>query len=108
MAVRSNRFFAGNTLPVSVVHDVYTCPAGKTAILKDIRVCSNGSAVTRCVVIVLSGGAAISLVDSAVAALQTIAVQGFIVLEPGDKMQVYSEGAGARVWLSGAELDGVA
>lgn len=108
MPVRSNRFFAGNTLPISVVHDVYTVPGGKTAVVKDIRVCSNGAAVTRCVVIALSGGAAISLIDSAVGALQTISVQGFIVLEPGDKLQVYSEGTGARVWLSGAELDGVA
>ena len=53
MPVRSNRFFAGNTLPVSTIHTVYTCPAGKTAIVKDVRVSSAGSSVTRAVVIAL-------------------------------------------------------
>ena len=108
MPVRSNRFFAGNTLPVSAIHTVYTCPAGKTAIVKDVRVSSAGSSVSRAVVIALSGGQAISLLDAAVGTTAVLSVLGFIVLEPGDQLQVYSEGTAARVWISGAELDGVA
>lgn len=85
----------------------YTCPAGHTAILKDVRLTANGAGNTRAVVAVASGAAATYLYDQALAALASL--DGlFVVLEPGDVLQVYSTGNTFTVRASGAELLGVA
>lgn len=55
-----------------------------------------------------SGGARVSISTGALAADASRAVTGFVVLEPGDTIGIYSEGGTFTVWISGAELDGVA
>lgn len=106
MATRSVRLCAG-TSTTSAVVTVYTCPAGKTALLKDVRVYANG-AVGRAVILVQSGSTDVSIVDEALSATQVVSRQGFIVLEPGDTIRVYSSTSTFNFWCSGAELEGVA
>lgn len=55
-----------------------------------------------------SGLGFMSLTDGPMSALQTKNVQGFIVLEPGDQLRLYSEGGTFSCIVSGAELAGVA
>jgi hypothetical protein len=55
-----------------------------------------------------SGAAGISLYDAAIGSHAVIVGQGFVVLEPGDQLRVYSEGGTFLALLSGSELDGVA
>ena len=87
---------------------VYTCPAGKTAIIKDIRVSALNGAVSRVAVFVDSGSERTGILDQALSNLETIQRQGFMVLEPGDELVCLGSGNGAQVWASGAELLGVA
>lgn len=108
MAVRSARLFAGSTGVVGVTTTLYTCPAGITALLKDLRVDSPVGGTTRVIVWLESGGAQVALVDEPLGDTEVIAVQGFMVLEPGDQLRALATGASARVWASGAELVGVA
>lgn len=109
MAVRTARL-AVDTSNVGSQKTIYTCPSGKTAILKDVRVYADGGAATRVILyLIRSGGAPYSaLMDQDVGNQDTVAWQGFIVLEPGDHITFQSTGNAARAWLSGAELDGVA
>jgi hypothetical protein len=88
---------------------VYTCPSGKTAILKDIRVSANqAGAVSRCVVAWISGPSQGAFCDTPLNALQTASFGAFAVLEPGDQLAVYATGNNFSFLLSGSELDGVA
>lgn len=107
MPVRSARLGEGNSSPLSSIKTLYTCPAGRTAILKDVRVYVDTPAATRVAVILVSGPTSVTILDQAVAAQGNVSREGFMVLEPGDRIQVYSTGSVAYVWLSGAVLDGV-
>lgn len=108
MAVRSARLFAGSTGPLSTPTTLLTVPAGHTYLLKDLRVDSPAGGTTRVIVWVASGAAEVSLIDGGLGDRETIVVQGFIVLEPGDRLRALADGASARVWASGADLVGVA
>jgi hypothetical protein len=87
---------------------LYTCPAGRTAILKDVRAWAYGAAVTRALVLVRSGPGDCAIIDEAMATNSTRERQGFIVLEPGHQLLASSTGGPTSIWASGAELDGVA
>jgi hypothetical protein len=86
---------------------VYTCPPGRTAILKDIRLTATGASTTRAIVACNSGPHGTYLIDQPLPANH--GVQGaFIVLEPGDTVSALHVGGPFNVRLHGSELDGVA
>lgn len=89
-------------------HVLYAAPAGKTAIVKDLRMYSEAGCSRAVVFLNRSGPGSVSIVDQALGALAVHEEQGFLVLEPGDELRVYSEGGTFVTWASGAELAGVA
>lgn len=90
-----------------VTATIYTCPAGVTALIKDLRLSSPVGNVSRGVVFVRSGPIQVSLYDGALGT-GLAELQGFVVLEPGDELGCVSIGNVMGVWASGAELAGVA
>jgi len=108
MPVRTLQLGTGTSSPANALHTLYTCPAGRTAILKDFRLYSDGGCSRGVLLCEPSGAAGVSLYDDAIGATSVIVGSGFVVLEPGDELQVYSEGGTFLALLSGSELDGVA
>jgi hypothetical protein len=107
VTVRSARL-ALVSVPIGVVTTIYTVPAGRTTILKDVRLNSASGPASRAVVLGNSGAVNVALVDISMVADQTHQVQGFMVLEPGDKVNAFCTDHPVTMWLSGSELDGVA
>lgn len=108
MSVHSARLAEGTSAPASATHTIYTCPSGKTALLKDIRIDPGASTPTRAAVQASWSGGWVSIHDGPLPALGVRSIQGFIVLEPGDQIRLYSEGGTFQCILSGAELEGLA
>lgn len=108
MTVRTARLADGDSAPAATAHVIYTCPTGKTAIVKDLRLDTGSSSPTRAAVQFSRGSDWISVIDGPRGALATPSVEGFIVLEPGDQIRLYSEGGTFAVIVSGAELQGIA
>lgn len=106
MTTRSARLAVG-TSTTSAVVAVYTCPAGKTTLVKDVRLYA-GTSVGRAVLLARHSGVDVSIVDEAMSAVSVVQKQGFIVLEPGDQLCVYSSTNTFTFWVSGAELAGTA
>lgn len=106
MTTRSARLARGESTTGALV-SVYTCPAGKTTIVKDIRIYA-GVANSRAVVLVRGGGHAPSIVDQALTAVSVVSKDCWVILEPGDEIVVYSQSGTFVFWISGAELAGVA
>ena len=108
MAVRTKELGASaftGSAPVTL----YTCPAGATAIVKDIALFAT-TAITAYVQVV-RGSLSARVLSGAVTAGGSLVSSGrFIVLEPGDVLQVHSTSSGitATAWVSGSQLDGVA
>lgn len=107
MSVRTKRLAVGSSTD-AVFKTIYTCPAGRTAIVKDARMQALGAGNTRAIISVRSGSVAVYIFDVALQAGQFQATGLFIVLEPGDDMQVYTTGFNANYRVSGSELAGVA
>lgn len=88
---------------------LYTCPAGKTAIVKEWSVSSNSAHTGQ---LTIKRGADIWKVWSGATGAGGYAAESgrFLVLEPGDLLQAtrLSGSAGGDWWVSGSELDGVA
>lgn len=108
MAVRSARLGTGNSNPSGSDKTIYTCPSGVTALVKDIRVNYASGTVSRGYIRLQSGGDSVIVIDRAFAAGDTASVQGFMVLEPGDQVLIFASGGALQVWVSGAELAGLA
>lgn len=107
MPVRSARLaFASSGIGGVVI--VYTCPAGKTALIKDVRISALNGAVTRASVFADSGPRRVAIIDEALANLGVLSRQGFMVLEPGDTLGCFATGSDFHIWASGAELEGLA
>lgn len=108
MAVRSARLYGPLTVGAGPTV-VYTCPAGKTAIFKDLSF-TNTSLLAQTVTLYINGNSAGQAVHSqSVAGGSTLVLTGrFIVLEPGDTLRVGYSGTGGASSGSGAELQGVA
>jgi hypothetical protein len=88
---------------------MYTCPAGHTAILKDVRLVPAGGAITQAVLYIGSGPDIHYIFNQSIAAGATPSMTPWIVLAPGDTIKATTDhAAGVRVWLSGTELIGVA
>lgn len=105
MTVRSAVLATGTSTAGAVVA-VRVCGSGTTLLLKDSRIYSAGGCA-RAVLAVKRGGLTVSVIDGAMSATQTRTQEGFIVLEPGDEIAVYSQTGTFDFWCSGAELSGV-
>ena len=108
MPVRTARLAAGIAAAGGGEHIAYTCPPGRTAIVKDVRVASPAGANSRAVVFLLSGPARPAIYDQPLGLNQTAVVSGFIVLEPGDQLRLFPFDFELQYWISGAELEGLA
>jgi len=93
-------------------HTVYTCPTGKTAIVKDVRVTNHGTLSVSVLFEVVRSSTGYRLVNyQGVSSGQATGSTGaFIVLEPGDSLRFTATGTtpSYSCWVSGAELAGVA
>lgn len=110
MTVRTARLAEGQTGLAGVTITAYTCPSGKTAIIKDIRLSTTGGAAVNTILALTSGARFCNvLVESLPGSGATRSLQPYLVLEPGDQLVINaSQPNGIIYWLSGAELDGVA
>lgn len=106
MAVRSANLAVG-TAPTSTVATAATCPAGETWIIKDVRVYS-ATGTPRAYVGVARGSLQCSIVDESVPGPGSRGLECWVVLEPGDSIEVYSQTNTSSYWVSGAMLVGVA
>lgn len=117
MTVRTAQLGSGNPAGGSGWNVIYTCPAGRTTILKDVRVLNNGPTVSTFAVEVrrpvgsgLPGPVGVTVLTGSLAANGLAAVtEGFIVLEPGDQIRmivVEPANTTTNVWTSGAILSG--
>jgi hypothetical protein len=87
----------------------YTCPAGETTILKDIRLYARAGAVSTADVALQSGSVFVNVVHEGMTAGQTLSRDPWVVLSPGDRIHVQATNTdGLSYWLSGAELEGLA
>lgn len=109
MAVRTKELGALKNFTANVRQTLYTCPAGKTAILKHVTV--NPVGTVTWILTIIRGGVAYTL-DGAAASggLPVQRVGWFVVLEPGDDLGiVFTTTSGSHNAMAyGAELDGVA
>lgn len=108
MAVRSARLAAASSSPANAEHTIYTCPSGKTALVKDLSLYSGAGCSVAAIFVERSGPVRVSVTTGSLGADATRRLSTFVVLEPGDTIGVYSESGTFTVWVSGAELDGVA
>lgn len=109
MSVRSARLAFGVSGTANTNNTIYTCPAGKTAVVKDVRVVGRAAGSTNYLLASSSGPTFTYLVAGALASGAVASTTGFIVLEPGDRLVVNASAVDAIGFhVSGAELDGVA
>lgn len=106
MTVRSAVIVVGTSTAGAVV-PVRVVGAGITVLLKDVRVYSAGGCA-RAVLAVKRSGLVVSVIDKPLPATGTDSREGFMVLEPGDEVAVYSQSGTFDFWCSGSELAGVA
>jgi len=107
VAVRSARIASGAAASGTTT-TLVTCPAGKTYIVKDIRVSHTSTGNTQYILATASGPGSVWLDHGTLTAPVVKSYQGFIVLEPGNQLVIFSSAAAIDYWVSGAELDGTA
>lgn len=110
MAVHSNQLAIGVLTVAGAFTTIYTAPAGKRTILKDLVLISGAAAPGIVAAAVLSGASGVALLwDAAAAQNKVNTLQGrFAVLNAGDHLQVAVgsvAGGGLQYLASGAELD---
>ena len=108
MAVRTLQL--GAIKATSTLAVVYTCPAGRTAIVKELSVGKGGTGALVCSFSVLRGAVAWFVAGISLTNLgtQSSHQDRWLVLEPGDVLRAVTDGLTADVWVSGTELLGVA
>jgi len=113
VTVRTAQLGVSVNSPGNVGIEVFICPAGATAIVKDIRI-GNGSGVVRdYLVLVSTPDGNIPVMKGSLASFQVESqLGGFLVLEPADRLLllIFSGDVNTEVGMiaSGALLDGVA
>ena len=107
-AVRSKRLFGPTTVGTTGTV-VYTCPAGETALLKDLEV-GPGGAAGMVVVFYIGALSVDNRVHQVTLASNAWSSErgAFIVLHPGEQLRVASSIGTVSVSGHGAELEGVA
>lgn len=81
---------------------VYTCPASKTAVVRDVEVTPVTGAVTTVGLDI--NGTAVVLSYAGGPSYVTLRWQGRIVLHPGDTLKMFSVGGDSHYCISGYEL----
>lgn len=90
-------------------HDLVTCPAGITYIVKDVRAVNAGSAATQVSVWVqATSGVVAYLQNGSMNANATAGVTSWVVMRPGDKLRAFATTGPVHVWVSGTRLQGAA
>jgi len=108
MAVRTARLFGPITTTASP-QTLYTCPSGVTAIIKNISVASDSASSITCDVFINGSAWANYIFRQVVPTKVAVVVNNlFLVLEPGDTLQVKSSASFATWSGHGTELQGVA
>ena len=89
---------------------VYTCPSGKTAIVKSLHLSNNAGSATTTIVAVASGAAIVNLRVTSLASNDQIHMESpYLVMEPGDELLINADQTNAiKYWVSGVELQGLA
>ena len=109
MPTRSTKL-AALTEAAGGVTDAFTVPPGYTYLVKEVLVVANGGAPTTVLVRGLdAGGIAGYLIHGkALAINENVEWDGWMALNPGDKLQVQSVGGLSSFWVSGTKLPGIA
>ena len=108
MAVRSKEL-GSVALTSGSLTAIYTVPAGKTAIIKEWVAYAAGTMTA--LLKVTRGGTTLTVGRGSITStVPYIDKERFLVLEPGDVLSAQRSGGTdtVDVWVSGAELDGVA
>ena len=89
---------------------IYTCPSGKTAIVKSLHLSNNAGSATTTIVAVASGAAIVNLRVTSLASNDQIHMESpYLVMEPGDELLINADQTNAiKYWVSGVELQGLA
>lgn len=109
MSVRTNLLAAQGALSTGAI-TLYTCPTNRVAIIKDVRVAAPVGGATSITLSLLrtdGGGNRVWRVESAPANAVYVLTDWFLVLEPGNALQINVAGnTGAAATVSGALLAG--
>lgn len=110
MSVHSKVLASGPSGPSNTLKTIYTCPAGRTAIVKDLRASKDVSGALFLYMAVASGPEVTSLINRTVPDTElVVGQQPWIVLMPGDRLTFQTNAQPAwHYWVSGTELTGVA
>ena len=107
MPVRSKNL-ADAALGVAVA-DLYTTPAGETALIKTITLCNVSAVLATTVTLRLRpGGSDRIFYVVSIPANETRILDTWLVLPPGGKLRGNTTQAGTIITVHGAELEGVA
>ena len=109
MAVHTKRLARGSAGVAGVGVVAYTCPAGMTAIVKDIRLGSTAAGASTYLVGLTSGPTTVRALSGTVPNGDVVGLQPYLVLAPGDALFIVPGVTnGINYWVSGSELLGVA
>jgi hypothetical protein len=105
VTTRSSRLWAAAET-TATTKLVFTCPAGSAAILKSVygyMSATPGQTIVQ-VYTAASTAAVYLILDAAAPAVALLRWDGWMVLEPGDYVSIYSSGGTVQTWGSGALL----
>lgn len=108
MAVRTLQL--GAIKATATLATIYTCPAGRTAIVKELALGKGATGSVTATVTVLRGAVAyfVAVVTMSNLGGQAVHQDRWFVMEPGDVLRAVTDGVTVDVWVSGTELVGVA
>lgn len=87
---------------------VYTCPAGHTAICKQVTIHNSGALAVVFQLALRRGPTDFVFIRQTVAGSTAVQLPLNVVLQPADQLRATSATAGLQVTISGTELSGVA
>lgn len=108
MSVHTARLAVGQVNTLGSFQTVYTSPANVTTIVKDLRTNNAGTVTTFLIWAVTSGAQQVRLLLASLNAGDPQSAQPYVVLKPGDALQIFTSAAPVAFWASGSKLDGVA
>jgi len=114
VAVRTKQLFNGRQAAGGAIETKYTCPAARTAIVKDWTITNEGTVAVTVGVTVRNAAATEEgwlMLQSVLGGAAVTVSPRFAVLEPGDELRVFASSiatGAVKSVISGSELDGVA
>lgn len=95
-----------DVVPRQIGRDIYTCPAGNRAVVRDIRLVAAfaSGALTTMVNVYVGGVTEVRVCQAIITTGKAFGVTGQIVLEPGDVMTLITEEPECYYYFSGAQL----